>query len=337
MYATIRKGKLLNDRKYIFLDESSAEISLGADPSADEREVAWLDSFPDSAVASTTSRKKAASSEGMNSQKLTVYVTARAYPDEDGIRGRRRAGGIVLHVPTWNVNDWRATCHELWKGQRFRVLPDGQTVLMPFSYTRPSAPRCHLYAACEALRVCREWVRRGQKNSILSSFELTLVTDSNYVVDMVSNTTKLLEWGYPNSQQTFVYASEGTSELPKVSKQRANIDILYPLARAYYDLQFYHWSTASLGEDADKENITKVVPLRSKAVTSATLRQRSVAFTPRVAQAKTNDAATKQRSLDFIDTGFYFQVQHSRELSSATMKRLNQLALEAAMFCYHNR
>ena len=115
------------------------------------------------------------------SNKLTINVAARAFPPEHNLRGRRRSGGMALQVPSWTVQDWKKVVSRLWKGQRYRLLNDGRTLLLGYSYTRPSRTRCSLVACREALRAARVWMTENS-DAILAthgSMEIEIVTDSN--------------------------------------------------------------------------------------------------------------------------------------------------------------
>jgi hypothetical protein len=284
MYSIIRTGKTFRGHNYAFSPPEESD--------AKQTDASVI--VPRSVLPSKDFIK--------NEDELTIFVTARAYPKEETVRGRRRAGGFVVHIPTWTVNDWRLACSEIWQDRRFRLLSNGETVLMGFPSTRPSSPRCHLFASCEALRVAKEWIRVQQQqqrqpidsNGHSSSrlYQLNLVTESNYVVDLISNTTRLMEWGSFETLKSFVFVDG------HVSRCRANLDILYPLARVYHNLQMQF-----------QKNNTRLLTLSSG----------------------TTEASIKTSK-------FVMKVEHSRsQWDQDTVQRMNRLALEAAMFTYNNR
>jgi len=148
MYRALRLGRLVNGRKYLYASNGkhlttskvlattpSESIQTRVNPTVNTT----VDDFP-------------------NASCLCIYTAGRAFPPEDTVRGRKRAGGIALQIRNWSTKEWGQTCSNLWKGLRLRLLPDARTLIVGYPYTRPSRPRCSLYACREALRVAKEWL-----------------------------------------------------------------------------------------------------------------------------------------------------------------------------------
>ena len=225
MYHVVRQGRSLQGKKYIYANTTT--ISM-ANPtpllSSGERLPLTLNS-PTISVTQPLDSTTVASSTGSIS--LVVCAAGRAYPPENAVRGRRRAGGLAFRVPTWTLNDWRKVCANLWTSQRMRLLSDGKTMVIAYQYTRPSRPRCSLYACREALRAASQWLEYQEEPH--RTIDITIETDSNYVLDLLRNTSQVLEWGKAKTKDDFVY----TGPLPVY---QVNQDILYPLARIFYHL-----------------------------------------------------------------------------------------------------
>jgi hypothetical protein len=187
---------------------------------------------------------------------LTIFVAGRAFPPENTIRGRRRSGGLAICVPQFTTLQWRQVCQVLWKGQRLRLLPDSRTLLLGYPYTRPSRPRCSMYAFREALRVAQVWwectsaCRVSQGQPWLPG-KVHIVTEaSSRIVNLVGNHTSMLRWGSFDQRQAFVYDGPGPTH-------QYNIDLLYPLARTYYRL-VHNGATVST-EATGSETVSPII------------------------------------------------------------------------------
>jgi hypothetical protein len=159
--------------------------------------------------------------------RLCVDVAGYAYPPGSRIRGRKRSGGMALHVATWSIKDWRKWFN-VWSGRKYRLLQDQKTMILGYHYVRPSRPRCSLFACHEALRIARLWLAETRSKSA----EIEIQSDSSYVVDLLQNTTRLLKWGEMERLETCDFSDLGD---PKIT-YTANPDILYTVARSYYFL-----------------------------------------------------------------------------------------------------
>jgi mTERF len=216
MYRILRLKLLLNGRKYVYADQSQlAEVSDGVSPRAEEFSSCGLQ--PQAIINETREAH------------LTIHAAGSAFPPEDPVRGRMRSGGMAIQVRSWTSAEWRQIGLQLWKGMRLRLLSDSQTVIMGYQFTRPSSPRCSLYACHEALRVATEWITSNAE----SNATITIVCESNYVLDLLQNTSQLMEWGSAESIADFVYTGPGLLH-------KANPDILYPLARKVLHLHDKH-------------------------------------------------------------------------------------------------
>jgi hypothetical protein len=221
MYNVLRQGRLLKGKKYVYADSTAL-------PAADDSDVlpARRTTQSKTTLVETTAKEATTSDTTPGIVSLRICAAGRAFPAEDVVRGRRRAGGLALFVPSWTKNDWRKVCTNLSTEKRMRLLPDGQTIILAYLYTRPSRPRCSLYACREALRAAAQWLDYQEE---AKEMDLTIETDSNYVLDLLQNTTQVLEWGRAATKDAFCYT--GPAPLHQVNR-----DILYPLARTYYHL-----------------------------------------------------------------------------------------------------
>jgi mTERF len=156
-----------------------------------------------------------------------ICAASRAYPATRIVRGHRRGGGMALFSPGWTSAQWKALALRVWKGQedRIRLLKNGCLVL-GYPYTRPSQRRCSLYVAREALRAAAEFLNMNPEGA---PSDVVVVTDSHYVLDLLRNGTQVVEWGKAETASAFQY--DGPLE-----RFQANVDILYPLARTWYNL-----------------------------------------------------------------------------------------------------
>ncbi|GAX17317.1 hypothetical protein FisN_10Lh181 [Fistulifera solaris] len=159
--------------------------------------------------------------------RFCVDVAGYAYPPGLRVRGRKRSGGVALHVAAWSIRDWRKYFH-VWSGRKYKLLQDEKTMILGYHYIRASRPRCSLFACHEALRIARLWLAETR----LKSADIEIRSDSSYVVDLLQNTTRLLKWGKMERLEKCDFSDLGD---PKTT-YTANPDILYTVARSYYFL-----------------------------------------------------------------------------------------------------
>jgi len=147
-----------------------------------------------------------------------LQVSGRAFPLETSIRGRRRAGGMAIHIPALNDQAWARSLDTVWRGRPYLASRKLRTVLLGYPYIRPSSRRCSLYACREALTFL------VSSAADLSGYdEINIAVNNRSVYSLLSNTTRLIEWGLSTSEDAFV----------KDYKVSVNSDILYPLARTF--------------------------------------------------------------------------------------------------------
>jgi mTERF len=215
IYSALRLGRLVNGRKYIYASNGKQF--------ATSNDVVTTPSL--SIQAEILPSVNTSLDDDPDTSSLCIYTVGRAFPPEDTVRGRKRAGGIALQIRNWSTKEWGQTCSTLWKGLRLRLLPDSRTLIVGYPYTRPSRPRCSLYACREALRVAKEWLPLVSTPNV----NITIACESNYALNLLHNTTRLYEWGTAGSREEFCFIGPG-------ALHKANPDILYPLARSYYAL-----------------------------------------------------------------------------------------------------
>lgn len=190
MYAVLRQSRTLNGRSYVMSDMSPDDLvatprdsrvtASPEAPTADKKAAPKpRNRGVDANDSLTQDLARLVTLEPRPPQKLTIHVSARAFPPEDILRGRRRAGGMALRVPAWTRDDWKKVVPQLWKGQHYRLLRDGHTLLLGYSYIRPSRSRCSLYACREALRAARAWLIENSGALLAQHLEIEIVTDSN--------------------------------------------------------------------------------------------------------------------------------------------------------------
>ena len=138
---------------------------------------------------------------------------------------------MALQILSWSPDMWRGTCGDIWNGRRVRLLSDGHAVMLGYHYLRPSRPRCSLYACLEALRVATQWVKNAPQGN---SMNIQIHTDSIYVVELLQNSSQILEWGRQQTKDDFLVSWANSSYICDL--YQANSDILYPLCRSYLRL-----------------------------------------------------------------------------------------------------
>lgn len=230
MYNALRRHRPLNGRYYVYVNETSSTVALHPlnNKSKDKEVVPLSQPIYDLQLVDNETAH------------LTIHTAGCAFPPENTVRGRKRAGGMALQVRDWSSNEWRQICSQMWKGLRVRLLPDSQTLILGYPYTRPSRPRCSLYSCREAIRLASQWLTHvSQLNAIV-----TIICESNYVLGLLQNSTQVMEWGCVETKSDILYNGPG-------SVCMANTDILYPLSRAYCQMK-----DNTTMQDTKKKNVT---------------------------------------------------------------------------------
>ena len=211
MYVVIRQKKLHKGRMFAYVVNERKKSTIKAP--ASRRETVKTIPPPKEQVpeAKTT---------------LSLHISGRAFPPESDIRGIRRSGGMAFHIDDWSRDDWRRIVNSIWRGRKLRLLPGEKTMVIGYPYTRPSRPRCTLYAVREALRLVQEWLSHDAGTKTEAKIEILV---DSFVVDYLQDTDALYTWGSVDKMEDFEFTGEGP-------RYRANPDILYPLARSYYNL-----------------------------------------------------------------------------------------------------
>jgi hypothetical protein len=219
MYHVLRNGRSLNGKSYVYANttttSSESDASENISPPISQKMTFEQDI-----------KGKYHMEQDIATSYLTIEIAGCAFPPEDTVRGRRRAGGMALQINTWTELEWRQSCSQLWKGWRVRLLPKGPVIILGYPYTRPSRPRCNLYACREALRVAREWVATISTKKA----HVTIVTESSYVIGLLNNSTLISDWGCAMSSNELDCTGLG-------SRHEANPDILYPLSISFNHLR----------------------------------------------------------------------------------------------------
>ena len=238
MYKVLREGKVFREMKYVHGNRRTAVSQQGS--KAGEKKEA------------TAKRSKEIEDLALNAEEtpcLSVYVSGRVYPP-GGIsqnRGLRRAGGMAVTIPSMPEGLSEAFFNfafdECCKGQILasrNLENSGLLVLLGYAYLRPSRHRVSLYICLVTLRVLtqvyllagkaaaksRGLERKGDKTPPPPPTHIHIMTDSNYVYELLSSATKLQEWGSKPTLAEFVYTGNG-------SAWAANPDIIYHVSRTY--------------------------------------------------------------------------------------------------------
>jgi hypothetical protein len=179
---------------------------------------------------------------------LSVFVSAGVYPTER--RTKLTAGGLLMYFPqlAGEPAAGRLLQKAAEKAIPYQIIPSGENgtnyfqgiVLTTYPAVRPSRNRCGLFACRSALRMVFELLASDPSLTDLD-VEVDVITDSNYIWELLCDPTALLQWGSFSRAQDFVY--DGPEPV-----WRINADILYPLARTYYRMSNQIFTTPSLGD-----------------------------------------------------------------------------------------
>jgi len=149
---------------------------------------------------------------------------------------------MLYDIPMWKANNTA--------GPTIGTDFSSGVLLSRYPYRRPSRNRCSLYVCREVLRIVMEILlfQRSQDTATLTknptqasqptasslsntTVHIDIFTDSTHVMDLLHNSTRLLEWGsFPTQDELFRHHNITTGQA------WANWDILYPLARTYWRL-----------------------------------------------------------------------------------------------------
>jgi len=166
--------------------------------------------------------------------------------------------GLAIAMPSlpWTFANMLQEALEESKEGQFIFMESSQTdlnrdiglrALMGYPLLNPSRRRCSIYGCHMALKVVSQLLlvvgsQSGQKTLSgstngtdlslcppLPPTRVDIVTDSSYVYHHIHDSAKLLEWGSQPRMEDFVYAGDDDT-------WEANLDLIYPLAKAYYRL-----------------------------------------------------------------------------------------------------
>jgi hypothetical protein len=120
---------------------------------------------------------------------LRICAAGRAFPAEDVVRGRRRAGGLALCVPSWTIMIAQGV-YQSMDGKAYAPLADGQTIIFGLCL-HVLVVRCSLMPVIEALRATLSgWIDQEEaKDGYYHRNGLRITSD------LLQNTTQVLEWG----------------------------------------------------------------------------------------------------------------------------------------------
>ena len=238
------------------------------------------DFVSDEIIAAAT-RGNGKYADATNEKRLTVHVSGRIYPpaDDSQPRGGRKVGGMAIAVSCLS-NSSSAILRSLFEegflpqllGYRecqMDTKRDGLVALLGYNNLGPSRRRCSLYGIFFALKLVNQlYITHGKhaKTQVSSAkngetfsklpTHIEIVTDSNYVYELLKNTTRVQEWGNVTNFKDFQYTGHGP-------KWFANTDILYSLSRAYYNMVDQQGALATAGYG----NVTIGFVLNSRGAT----------------------------------------------------------------------
>jgi len=268
--AAIHANVSISNMYYVLRKANSGGWRRRGDDAVGQYTYAWLDQLEtgsrsadsDNNILSSMSRQSTTPLKNTVSkdspsredavQEFTIQTAGRAYPPEGVLRGRRRSGGMAFSVAKFSKDDWRNVVSSIWKGQKLQLLRRGESLILGYNYLRPSRPRCGLYAIREALRVarvyCQEDFELQQETAEQADspelpmvskykYKITVMTDSNYCLDLLENSTQIMEWGKWENKELFLKNFEFDNDQSKQQLHTTSPDILYPLSRLYFRLR----------------------------------------------------------------------------------------------------
>ena len=176
---------------------------------------------------------------------LSAWVAGAAYPPDsrDQARGIRRNGGITIYLPQAEdgVSGLESEFGPVASNCFTQLMPSDETnstcldqgrILLGFPYQSPSRRRCELYACYEALRLILYLLREEahtNKDFRRLKYQFDIYAASNYASSVLANITRLEEWGSCQSVDEF-------SKMDNLPQQWVNKDLLYPVARTYWNM-----------------------------------------------------------------------------------------------------
>ena len=169
---------------------------------------------------------------------IIAFVSASTFPSENisSVRGRRKAGGIALHLPQKrHDNRIETELFALATKQSFgTIMPEGidgssgknGLILTGFPFLRPSRNRCDLYACHGALKLVLQLLKIAAAQIDMDNVDVNIdiCSDSSYSWKILNDSDQVLKWGAVPSIEAFKYDGFGPKAL-------ANPDLLYPLAK----------------------------------------------------------------------------------------------------------
>jgi len=168
---------------------------------------------------------------------ISFFCSANVFPEDRSYTavGAARSGGLAIQVriePPVSSNSLRylskiLTLANSIIGIRLTNASKGneRNIVAVYPITRASQHRCSLYACLIVLRVVEE-LRGDQDDDKLTSFDIKVHTDSNYVWKLCGSRDRLMELGS-------YYTSTEMSENLEGPRASFNLDIYHPLARIF--------------------------------------------------------------------------------------------------------
>ncbi|EJK57996.1 hypothetical protein THAOC_21915 [Thalassiosira oceanica] len=168
---------------------------------------------------------------------ISFFCSANVFPEDRSYTavGAARSGGLAIQVriePPVSSNSLRylskiLTLANSIIGIRLTNASKGneRNIVAVYPITRASQHRCSLYSCLIVLRVVEE-LRGDQDDDNLTSFDIKVHTDSNYVWKLCGSRDRLMELGS-------YYTSTEMSEHLEGPRASFNLDIYHPLARIF--------------------------------------------------------------------------------------------------------
>lgn len=267
MYHILKTGRQYNGRKYIygsvpeipdvdtwsdsnvdFVESSGKDPRKRVIPDQGDKSLCLGAILQDSALYSDEQSSRSTIGKNSSGINLSVFVSSGVYPAER--RTRTTAGGLLMYFPQLADNHAAGKLLKIAieKSIPYQVIPPsengtnyhGGTVLSTYPASKPSRNRCGLFVCRSALRVVLELLALDPTFTDLD-VEVDVITDSNYIWELLGDPVALLQWGSYSRAKDFVY--DGPEPL-----WRVHSDILYPLARTYYRMRNQMLATPALGE-----------------------------------------------------------------------------------------
>lgn len=158
----------------------------------------------------------------INVTSLSIYAAGNVHPSDSQnfARGQRKTGAVSLHLlEESHIDEFCAIATKLFGG----VVPNpsGNAILLVYPLLNASKNRCDLFSLWASLRVVEYFVKKKRREQGgMQQYDIRVFSDSNYAMELVTNTDRLLKLG-----STLMYSEDLLSSL-YMNRAYSNLDIL---------------------------------------------------------------------------------------------------------------